>query len=235
MEGYSTTLLPAVSAPDCMFADLRVDPGVFGCQVMMASRVFAKNVIVATTGHVVFLQVSAVGDSGFSFSGYRNAKLQAFFDCLIALYGEEHEAVYYMAAVFPGLTPEISVRKLKDYRSSEEQASIHAGMLYLPPQGVSFASLEHTQAFLNGNAYGPSEKRAIAELATHTTPAGFVSRQASKSLLAAMIDLVTDRKAMDEYRQNPEAFASRFPNLAAAEKDALISQDAGSLRAVTTR
>ena len=71
MEGYETALLPAVSAQDCMFSDLRVDPGVFGCQILMASRVFQEDAIIAITGHVVFLQVAAVGDRGFSFLATR--------------------------------------------------------------------------------------------------------------------------------------------------------------------
>ena len=82
-EGYQTAMIPAISAPDCMFADLRVDPGRFGCQILMASRVFSADVIVATTGHVVFLQVSAVGDRRFSYSGYKDNKLGLFFERLI--------------------------------------------------------------------------------------------------------------------------------------------------------
>src|SRR5580698_7802074 len=35
LEGHETIALPGVSAPDCMFSDLRVDPGVFGCQILM--------------------------------------------------------------------------------------------------------------------------------------------------------------------------------------------------------
>lgn len=31
-EGYATNILPAISAEDCLYADLRIDPGSDGCQ-----------------------------------------------------------------------------------------------------------------------------------------------------------------------------------------------------------
>ena len=32
VEGFEARMLPGVSAEDCLFADLGVDPGIYGCQ-----------------------------------------------------------------------------------------------------------------------------------------------------------------------------------------------------------
>ena len=235
-EGHETALIPAISAPDCLFADLRVDPGVFGCQILMASRVFAEDAIIATSGHVVFLQVSAVGDKGFSFTGYKNGKMPRFFDRLIDLYGGEQDAVYYMASVFPGTTPEVTVRPLSEYRSAEIQDTLGAGMLYLPPRGMSFASLTRAQAFADGNiAYGPRDKRAIAELAGHTTPRSFPVRHTSNGLFEVMFELGTNTDALERYRADPGGFIAQFPGLTDDERYALLARNAGAFRKVTTR
>jgi Tetrapyrrole (Corrin/Porphyrin) Methylases len=233
-EGYETALLPAISAPDCLFADLRVDPGVYGCQILMASRVFASDAIVATSGHVVFLQVSAVGDSGFSFAGYKNAKLAGFFERLIEVYGEDHDAVYYMAPVFPGLAPEIAPRRLAEYRSPAVQSTVGAGMLYVPPSGVSFDSLTSTQAFTNGTAYGAKEKRAVAELASHVTPPDYPVRRTSDPLFKAVVELGTSRSALERYRNSPDEFIAQLCDLTEDERAALRTRNGAAFRRVTT-
>lgn len=234
MEGHDTMMLAAVSAVDCLFSDLRVDPGVFGCQVLMANRLLTSDSIVATTCHVVFLQVSAVGDSGFSFSGYKNANLGPFFDKLIELYGEEQESIYYKAAIFPGFDPVITVRKLSDYRSAEARTNIGAGILYVPPRGVTVVSLAPIQSFTADNPYRTFESGIVAELERHQTPPEFKLRRASAPLYRAMVELGTNPNARELHRRSPSEFVAQFPDLTAKERKAVQRKSAGSVRAVTT-
>jgi precorrin-2 methylase len=234
MEGYETALLPGVSAPDCMFSDLRVDPGVFGCQILMASRILQEDAIIAITGHVVLLQVAAVGDRTFSFSGYKNATLEPFFERLIEIYGEQQESVYYIAAIFPAFEPEIAVRKLLDYRDPEVRQAVKSSMLYLPPKGVTVSSLQSVQSFTNGNPYGDFQSKAVAALDQHETPPEFKLRRASPALYRAMSELGTSVEAQELYRCSPDEFVSRFPDLAWNERAALLSRNLGAVRAVST-
>jgi precorrin-2 methylase len=234
-EGYPTTLLPAVSAPDCMFADLRVDPGVRGCQILMASYVLNKANILATSGHVVFLQVNAVGHSGFSFSGSRSDRFPEFIERLIAIYGETQDCIYYMAAVYPGCDPEISVHQLSAYRRPEVIATVGPGIFYFPPKGISFASLQNFQAFNGRDPYGRTEKQAINELATHQVPQGYIIRRASAAMLAAVSELGANASSRELYRTNPSAFVERHPDLTSYERSALVKRRAASIRSVTTR
>jgi precorrin-2 methylase len=230
-EGYETALIPAISAPDCLFADLRVDPGVLGCQIIMASKLLRKETIIATTGHVVLLQVGAVGDNGFSFSGYKNNKLDLLFERLIDIYGADQDCVYYMAAIFPGLDCEVAARKLSEYRISEVQDAVHAGMLYLPPIGISFASLILDQAQI---AYGSAERTAIAELDYHETPREFPSRGASDAFFEVMSKLARDPASCHLYRTSPDDFLRDCKGLTDEELEALRRRRNVAIRRVTT-
>ena len=234
MEGHETVMLPGVSATDCLFADLRVDPGIFGCQILMANRALRDGAVIATEGHVVFLQIAAVGDAGFSFSGYRNNVLPEFFERLMALYGEEQESVYYMASIFPGMEPEIVTRRLVEYRDAEARDSIGSGILYLPPRGITVGSLAEAQSFTGGEPYGKFERDVVNALDRHEMPREFRSRRASEALFAAMNEIATDSRARDEYVKSPDAFVKRFPGLSAAERWALECRSVAAARAAST-
>lgn len=234
MEGHETMLLPAVSATDCLFADLGIDPGVIGVHVVKASAVLRDDTFLATDNHVVLVQVGSVGDNTFSFSGYKHTKLDRFFERLISIYGEEHDSVYYVAAIFPGLDPVVILRKLGEYRQRAFQDSVSAATLYLPPAGVSFASLTAIQAFDSRDPYGEFERNAIEGIREHTTPDGFKDRHASEPMLRAMTELATNPESARTFRRNPQAFLASYPDLTSAEREALLSRDLSRLRGVTT-
>lgn len=234
MEGHETRLLPGISSTDCLFADLRIDPGVIGVQILKAGHVLRKKPVVATDNHVVLVQLASVGDNTFSFSGFKHARLDDLFEKLISIYGANHDSAYYIAAIFPGMDPVIEVRKLGQYRDKKNQDAIKAATLYLPPKGVAIESLTEIQAFQNREVYGAFELAAIAELDSHETPAGFKDRGASQPMLRAMAQLGTDPLFEQLYREDPEEYVSRHNQLTAAERKALASRDTGMLRQVTT-
>jgi hypothetical protein len=139
-----------------------------------------------------------------------------------------------MASVFPGLAPEVSARRLAEYREPAVRATVGAGMLYLPPIGVRFASLVPDQAFSNGTAYGSKEQRAIADLARHSTPADFPVRRTSDPLFRAIVELGTNTTARDSYHRDPDAFMVEFPDLTEPERAAMRARTPGALRRATT-
>jgi Tetrapyrrole (Corrin/Porphyrin) Methylases len=203
LEGHRTVLLPGVSATDCLFADLRIDPGVIGIQILKASHVLCKSRSVAPNNHVVLVQIGSVGDSTFSFTGFKHAKFDLLFKTLISIYGGDHDSVYYVASIFPGLDPVINVRKLSEYLDQKTQDTVHAATLYLPPKGVSFDSLTYRQAFKDGQPYGKFELDAIAELNVHQRPGGFKQRCASKPMVHAMIELGTQPSNVGALLEGP--------------------------------
>ena len=56
-QGLQAKMLPAVSALDCLFADLGVDPSFPGMQVLEATDFLIRNRQVLTDEHLVLFQV----------------------------------------------------------------------------------------------------------------------------------------------------------------------------------
>ena len=233
-EGYATMLLPGVSATDCLFADLRIDPGVGGCQVLMASKVLSEDCVLATNGHVVFLQINAVGDATFSFSGYKETKFTEFIRRLIQFYGETQDACYYMAAVLPGFAPEIWTRSLGELVRPEVRPKVGSGVLYLPPKGVSVDALTSYQAFKGRVPYGRREAEAIASLEAHRLPRGFLLRRASAALLKAFSDIGSSALAREAFNRDPDLYLASYADLRQNERDAIASRKVAAVRRVTT-
>jgi siroheme synthase len=235
MEGYPTALIPAISAVDCLFADLRIDPGVSGVQILKASHVLKENASLATESNVVLIQVGSVGDNTFSFSGFKQAKLELLFDRLISIYGEDHDSVWYVAPIFPGFDPIISVRKLREYKNHSLRDTLHAATLYLPPAGIPYASMTSWQAFKGREPYGQFEATAISELETHQTPPGYKLRGASPAMVRAVSDIATGPHSALTFRNAPSQFAESHAELTTQEQEALLSRDTGKMRTVTTK
>lgn len=103
-EGYRATMLPGISAEDCLFADLGVDPGAMGCQSFEAtdflvySRRFDEHV------PLVLWQISCIGQLTHELE-VSTVGLEALARRLGAVYGPDHEAIIYQAARFPVCPP----------------------------------------------------------------------------------------------------------------------------------
>lgn len=57
-QGLKAKMLPGVSALDCLFADLGIDPSYPGLQVLESTGFLVRNRKILTDGHLVLLQVS---------------------------------------------------------------------------------------------------------------------------------------------------------------------------------
>jgi precorrin-6B methylase 1 len=234
MEGHEARLLPGISSIDCLFADLRVDPGYVGVEIVKASHLLHRGYMLSTDHHIVIVQVGSVGDNTFSFSGFKHAKVDRLFRKLMDVYGDNHESVYYVASIFPGLDPIIRVRHLRDYLDQNILDTVHASLLYIPPLGVRFEELRSMQTFREGEAYGRFEKDAIAELDSHTQPEGFKHSGASTKMLQTMNELATSPQALRSYLSDASAFAARNKELTDRERRALASRETTQLRSVMT-
>lgn len=234
MEGYETHLLPGISSIDCLFADLRIDPGVIGVQISKATSVLCGRQPLMTKNHVLLIQVGSVGDNAFSFTGFKHSKVEQLFEKLISIYGDQQDSVYYVAAILPGLDPTIQVRKLGEYRNRASLDAIHAAILYLPPAGVTFDSLTSLQAFREREPYGDFEMRAIEELNTHTRPPGYKFRMASQAMMRVMAEVVQMPAAAGKYASSPADFVAGYDGLKPEERLALVSRSVGYLHSATS-
>jgi precorrin-2 methylase len=223
MQGYEAQLLPAVSSIDCLFADLRIDPGLRGVQILKAGLVLRKEVALATTGHVILLQVDSVGDGTFSFGGFKHPRHEPFIERLIEQYGARHEAVCYGAALLPCSAPTVIARPLAEYLDRVPWRTL-PGTFYLPPAGMTLRSVVAAESLNAGLPYGQSEKLALAELDHHQMPEAYKPPVVSSDMLSIMTELGTDPEIARTFRRSPQEYLSRWPGLANEERETLLDR-----------
>lgn len=102
-EGFEARMLPAISAEDCLFSDLGIDPGRRGCQSFEATDFLIRKRQTDVTIPLILWQVGSLGvvDS----SRHENRNLDILSETLVALYGPNHDVVIYEAAPCPLIEP----------------------------------------------------------------------------------------------------------------------------------
>jgi hypothetical protein len=98
--GYEATMLPAISAEDCLFADLGIDPGRTGCQTYEATNFLLTNRPVDAAAVLILWQVGVLGEWGHARKTDQR-RLGLLRDRLLEIYPAEHEAILYEASPYP--------------------------------------------------------------------------------------------------------------------------------------
>jgi uncharacterized protein YabN with tetrapyrrole methylase and pyrophosphatase domain len=98
-RGIPARMLPAVSAEDCLFADLGIDPGA-GYQSYEASDFVLRPRGCDLGAHLVLWQPAAVGVFDHSLEGSAEG-LRTLRARLVDLYPRDHSAIIYEACEFP--------------------------------------------------------------------------------------------------------------------------------------
>jgi len=129
-EGYEARMLPAVSAEDCLFADVGVDPAMTGCQSYEATDFMVNGRIIDTSASVILWQIGVVGDWSFSAGTYDTSSMPLLVERLSQFYPLSHEALIYEASTFPGCPPIIRRTPLYALPNSGVTG---ASTLYIPP------------------------------------------------------------------------------------------------------
>jgi len=112
-EGYEAWMEPAVSAEDCLYADLGIDPGRVGCMHLEASQYLAYRRIIDPTAYLVLWQIGVVGDLGTRRRATGPAERALVVDKLVADgFPASHEVVLYEAATLPVDVPTVQTLPL---------------------------------------------------------------------------------------------------------------------------
>jgi len=127
-EGYAARMLPGVSAEDCLFADLGLDPAAAGCQSYEATRFLERGPAIEPAAALVLWQVGVVGSSHHTAEPVAPA-LDALVGALRAIYPDEHEVVVYEASPYAGVAPLVRTVPL----TALAEAVTPASTLYVPP------------------------------------------------------------------------------------------------------
>lgn len=131
-EGFEAHLEPGISAEDCLYADLGIDPGRFGCQHFEASQLLFYERRIDPTGYLVLWQVALVGDWSLARFQTGPAYRQVLVDRLAEDYPLDHELIVYRGATLPiekARIRRIALRNLPEIGLTAEETVI------LPPAG----------------------------------------------------------------------------------------------------
>jgi uncharacterized protein YabN with tetrapyrrole methylase and pyrophosphatase domain len=128
-EGFKARMLPGVSAEDCLFADLGVDPARFGCQSYEATEFLVHGRAVDTTAALVLWQLGTVGNAAAAEEA-APVGLAVLVETLLESYPPEHEVVVYEASPYPGFDAHVLRTPLAELRPEHATA---LSTLYVPP------------------------------------------------------------------------------------------------------
>ena len=99
-EGHRARMLPAVSALDCLVADLGIDPAATGLQSYEATDFLVHRRRPDAAGTLVLWQIGVVGEPGYAMEP-RRENLALLVESLLQSYPREHEAIVYEASPYP--------------------------------------------------------------------------------------------------------------------------------------
>lgn len=133
-EGYDAQMLPGISAADCLFADLGVDPSHPGIQMYEATAYLFWKYEISTHAGLVLWQIGVVGDHTFTLRSPSKNGLQVVTDQLKKYYPDTHRVCLYEATRSPLLPARIEWLSLKRL----PLASVNGyTTLYVPPYGLA--------------------------------------------------------------------------------------------------
>ena len=133
MLGFRARMLPAVSAEDCLFADLTIDPGEAGCQSYEASDFVLRERNPDTSAHLILWQAGVIGDRTHRQEGYNLTALPLLVEKLLDFYDAQHSIAVYEAATIIGCEPKIIWLPLA---ALQPAALTMISTLYVPPARV---------------------------------------------------------------------------------------------------
>jgi uncharacterized protein YabN with tetrapyrrole methylase and pyrophosphatase domain len=131
LEGYSAKMLPGISAEDCLFADLGIDPARNGCQSFEATDFLIHKRKFDTGCALILWQIGCIGEFTFSLELYGARGLRVLSEYLCQYYGDEHPAIVYEATEYPIFDP--SIEHVPLAKLPEAQIS-PISTLYVAPQ-----------------------------------------------------------------------------------------------------
>ncbi len=129
-KGVETLIMPGISAEDCLFSDLKMDPSSSGCYSVEATQFILMNKLFDPCSHLIIWQVGMIGNIGLPSYVVNMKALQCLLDKLLTKYPPNHSVIIYEASIYPGMKPAIMVFDLIDLC---DQILSPISTLYIPP------------------------------------------------------------------------------------------------------
>lgn len=134
-EGFSAVMLPGVSAEDCLFADVGIDPATTGCLSYEATDFLFQNRAMDPASAMVLWQIGVLGNARYHAEGRYPTPLMPFLiEKLGQCYPLAHRTIVYEAAVQLGCRPRLTPVPIMHLQQAELSA---ASTLFVPPAQAS--------------------------------------------------------------------------------------------------
>ena len=129
-EQFEAHMEAGISAEDCLYADLGIDPGRYGCANFEASQFMFYQRKIDTSAYLILWQVGIAGDQSLTKystgASYRNILVEL----LAEDYPLDHQVILYQAKVLPtdlGLKQQLTIQDLIETEVSMQST------LVIPP------------------------------------------------------------------------------------------------------
>lgn len=161
-EGFEAVMEAGISAEDCLYADLGIDPGRVGCAHYEASQLLFYRRVIDTSAWLVLWQIGLAGDRTYAVRASTVEQRQRLVDRLRRDYPGEHAVIVYEAATLPIAAPRIEMLPLRDLA----HAALHMhSTLVVPPARPLEYEPEHEHAPGNrasiAGTYPATDARAL--------------------------------------------------------------------------
>lgn len=148
-EGAPAVMDAGVSAEDCLYADLGLDPGRVGCQHYEANQIVFYRRSLDPSAYLVLWQAGVVGDRTCRRFATGAAHRALLVERLLESYPPAHPVVLYEAATLPIQAPRIDTVPLGALASAEIR--MHTTLVIAParplvPDAAMFAKLAVIEA-----------------------------------------------------------------------------------------
>ncbi|MEE2023778.1 SAM-dependent methyltransferase [Alkalimonas mucilaginosa] len=118
-EGYQAHMEPGISAEDCLYADLGIDPGTYGCQHYEASQFMFYHCPINPSAYLVLWQVGVAGDKSLARFSTDSTYRALLVEALQAHYSQHHQVILYEAICLSIQKVRIETLPLKDLPHSD--------------------------------------------------------------------------------------------------------------------
>lgn len=221
-EGLSARMLPAVSAEDCLFADLGVDPGDGACQSFEATDMIIRARQPAVDAHLIVWQVGVVAQLDLGAGQEHLAALVAY---LQRFYPVDHPVTHYRAAQSVVADPTVQTVPLAELTTLPLDVT---STLYVPPLTSRDWDLELAASvgLDDSRARSPENDRPAAPAAANGGADDWYRPIApgTSRLATLLLALSTDPSLLATVRADPQPYLAVM-GLDVIERWAFLSRD----------
>lgn len=210
-EGIEAQMLPGVSAEDCLFADLGVDPGQGAFEAFEATEMLLTRREPSPDAHVVVWQIGVIAAQQLA----TGAGLQSFADYLCGFYPADHEVVHYRA---PQTVLGSPLRQTVPLAELPRVAASVTSTLYIPPARARAIDPAVVAELDDGSAPDVEKPptsfaqaaRFVGECGDASValpePAWYQGLPAEHTRVEALMAALADPSTLAVYRQQPGLF-----------------------------